>query len=110
MSGARPTGQSPGSGPASTSGRPPASVEEETSLLARITAPFKELAMRGTVYTSFVFAKQPKRIRQARAPFESVSCLQRAAGLPLLRPLLCSVLWAEQQGSDRLVVPYLKCA
>ena len=24
--------------------------------------------MRGTVYTSFVFAKQPKRIRQARSP------------------------------------------
>lgn len=24
--------------------------------------------MRGTIYTSFVFAKQPKRIRQARGP------------------------------------------
>ena len=56
-------GRDAGSRAASTSGRP-AEGEEQQSLLERITAPFKEIAMRGTVYTSFIFAKQPKRIRQ----------------------------------------------
>ena len=92
VSGARATGQSSGSGPASTSGRPAASTEEEVSLLGRITAPFKELAMRGTVYTSFVFAKQPKRIRQARGPAckcdLSARCCESRASEPLL--------WAAQ--------------
>ena len=63
VTGARPAGQDAGSRAASTSGRP-AEGEEQQSLLDRITAPFKEIAMRGTVYTSFIFAKQPKRIRQ----------------------------------------------
>ena len=71
--GARPAGQNPGSKATSTSGRPAEDAEEQ-SLLARITAPFKELAMRGTVYTSFIFAKQPKRIRQVRTGTMYVQC------------------------------------
>ena len=45
--------------------------------MARITAPIKQLAMRGTIYTSFIFAKQPKRIRQVRCcamPSERSAC------------------------------------
>lgn len=73
VTGARPVAQNMGSGAASTSGRT-AEDEEEQSLLARITAPFKELAMRGTIYTSFIFAKQPKRIRQvSRGPLQTCS-------------------------------------
>ena len=69
VSGARPAGPaSPGSAQASTSGRSAGSEEEQASLLLRIVAPFKDLAMRGTVYTSFMFAKQPKRIRQVGSP------------------------------------------
>jgi hypothetical protein len=68
LSGARPAGQAgPGAAQASTSGRPAGSEQEQSSLLARVVAPFKDLALRGTVYTSFVFAKQPKRIRQVRS-------------------------------------------
>lgn len=71
VSGARSSSQSSQGGAASTSGRPAGEeAEADSSLLARITAPIKALAMRGTVYTSFMFAKQPKRIRQV----ERVCC------------------------------------
>ena len=86
VSGARPAGQAgPGSAQASTSGRSAGSEEEQTSLLARIVAPFKDLAMRGTVYTSFMFAKQPKRIRQVRRSQHEQrerGCISRAEWRP----------------------------
>lgn len=86
VSGARPAGQAgPGSAQASTSGRSAGSEEEQTSLLARIVAPFKDLAMRGTVYTSFMFAKQPKRIRQVRRSQHKQrkgGCISRAEWRP----------------------------
>ena len=85
VTGARPVDQDSGSRATSTSGRT-AEDEEEQSLLARITAPFKQLAMRGTVYTSFIFAKQPKRIRQVSGSSLKIwsvgYMVDRSAGCP----------------------------
>ena len=44
---------------------PSTAVVEEKSLLSRLTEPLQAMAVRASVYASFVFAKQPKRIRQA---------------------------------------------
>ena len=91
VTGARPAGQDSGKRVPSTSGRP-GDDEEQQSLLERITAPFKAIAMRGTIYTSFIFAKQPKRIRQVRNSI----LLGRATVFhveQIYNSGLCSVLW-----------------
>ena len=50
------------SGQGSVSG--PAPAEEQSSLLGQLTEGLKSMALRGSVYASFFFAKQPARIRQ----------------------------------------------
>ena len=53
---------------ASTSGQGGASgtapAEEQSSLLGQLAEGLKSMALRGSVYASFFFAKQPARIRQ----------------------------------------------